>query len=147
MLSGMNFLRWWAVAIAMILVDARAASSAEHCEPPNKAGIKRCEDIYQSKTDPGMKWQTIMYSNRKDIVDWQMNFPRKGGDATHFFLVIAAAITVMSPELPRDKRLDFIKLLLTNAAETNPKFIPLGHYDWTSSRTDTEFMVRASRKK
>src|ERR1700730_4004428 len=131
----------------MIIYDARAAPIGEHCDAQNKTGIKRCEHTFYSKGDPATKWQTVTYSSRKDIIDWQKNFTRKGGEAAAVVLLTGATIMILSPELPRDKRLDFIKLLLANAAETNPQFIPLGHYDWTSSRTDTEFMIRASRKK
>jgi hypothetical protein len=135
------------IACCLIIKDARAAPNEEHCDAPNKAGIKRCEGIFHGKRDPATTWHTVTYSSRKDIIDWEINFPRNGGDATYVFLLIGATISILSPELPRDNRLDFIKLLLANAAETNPKFIPLGHYDWTSSRTDTDFMIRASRKK
>jgi hypothetical protein len=134
--------------LCIFLVTTVEAASVEKCDKPSKAGIKRCEQIYRQKDSPNTTWKTITYVNRaRDMVEWEINFPRQGGDATYTFLLIGAGIMILSPELPRDNRLDFIKLLLVNAAKANPEFIPLGRYDWTSSRTDTDFMIRATRKK
>lgn len=137
-----------AIGLLMCVLAGHGADAVERCDKPSKAGIKRCENVVKAQDSTSPAFTTITYSNRnRDIVDWEISFPRKGGDATAAILMVGSSIAILSPEMPRDNRLEFVKRLLANAAEPSPKFIPAGRYDWISARTDANFMIRASRRK
>lgn len=122
--------------------------TSEQCGKPSAAGIKRCETTYRSKDDPNIIWKVIIYSDRrKDVSEWEINIPRKAQTSLPPVLMAAIGTAVLAPDLPQEKRIDFIMNLVVNAEMRKSEFISRGRYDWTSFRTDTDVVIRATRSR
>lgn len=120
----------------------------EHCDKASAAGIKRCETTYRSKDEPNVVWKVIIYADRrKDVSEWEINIPRTAKTTLAPILMTAAGTAILSPDLQREKRLEFIMKLVVNAERQTSEFTTMGRYDWTSFRNDNDIVIRATRRR
>jgi hypothetical protein len=91
--------------------------------------------------------KTIIYTDRAhDIVDFEVNFPRKM-DNVYPAALIGATMALLNAKSTKEERGALLVQLMVNAGRGSFDFISFGNYDWISSKTDTSIMVRASRKR
>jgi hypothetical protein len=137
---------YFCILVGALALSDKSQASSERCET-SKAGIKRCETVFHDPKNKGPDWKSIVYTDRKGIVDFEVNLP------TDVDLVWPAALVGMTMAILNDKstkedRWTLFQNLIANALGANTFYTTFksGNYEWISGKNGATIVIRASRR-